>query len=183
MSTLQALRDGVVAGLTAALPGDVAVETHPGRFDLRELERVASGVPAVRVAILNAVAEHVGGGYGVQCTAELAAYIVARSDRHAYADERTLMLASLILPAVNMNRWGIDCHPPTQLRAANLFSSEMANKWNAHLAAVTWSQDILLGEVAEEPGELTREVWLGYEPEVFPADYDKIIDEADDGDA
>lgn len=179
--SLQALRSAVVAGIGAGLPDDIAVDSHPGRFNLAEIERVATGAPAVRVAVLHAAAEQVGSELGVLAKVALAAYIVARSDRHAYADERSLMLASLIVPIVNMNRWGIEAHPPTELRAVNLFSSELAGKWNASLAAVTWSQEILLGGVPLAPGAITQDVWVGYEPEVFPADYEHIIDEDGSG--
>ena len=172
--SLYDLRKAVVSAVTEAVPDDVRVEAHPGRFSLAELERVAAGAPAIRIALLNVATEHLGGGQGILATAQMAAYVITRSDRAQRADERSLLLASLLLPLVDMNQWGIACQPAADVAAANLFSNQLAKRFDAHLAAVTWSQAIQLGATPDSGTPIT-DVWLGYEPEVFPDDYDHIL--------
>lgn len=173
--SLYDLRNAVVSGIQAAVPRDVRVEATPGRFDVRELQKRSVAAPAVRVALMDVATEHLGSGCGVFAIADMAAFIITAGDRHMRADERALLLQSALLPLVNFNTWGIECEPARDVRGRNLYSSDLADKFSVALAAVTWTQTVELGAEAIEPGEIIRDVWVGFEPELWPRDYIHLV--------
>lgn len=177
---LKTLREAVVTQLQAAVPDDVHCDSTPGRFDLREFQRRSVRAPAVRVACMDMDIEHVGSGLGVSATVDMAAFVIMAGDRHQAGDERALLILSALLPAVSMATWGIECEPATDVRGRNLYSTDIAEKTGIALAAVTWRQTIELGVEDIAPGDAVRDVWLGFEPEAFPADYVHVIHEGAD---
>ncbi|WP_111745614.1 hypothetical protein [Salinisphaera orenii] len=174
--SLHDLRNAVVSGIQTTVPRDVRVAATPGRFDVRELQKRSVAAPAVRVSVMDIATEHLGGGLGIWATADLAAYIVTAGDRHYRADERALLLQSILLPLVNFNQWGIACEPARDVAGRNLYSSDLADKFSVALAAVTWTQSIELGADDVAPGESVRDVWVTYEPDDFAEDASKESD-------
>ncbi len=172
MSDLKTLREAVVAGMRNELPRDVRVATTPGRFDVRELQRRSVAAPAVRVAALDIGTEHLGSHLGIFASVDMAAFVVAAGDRHFRADERALLLQSMLLPLIDFNTWGLAVEPARDVRGRNLYSSDLADKFSVALAAVTWTQALELGAEGSEPGASVRDVWVTYEPEDFAEDTD-----------
>lgn len=141
MNTPLDLRAGVVAHLKSTLPNQVRVDPHPGRFDIAELGNYAVHAPAVRVAVLSGPVESLGDT--VLLRASVAAYVITTAGREYTADEHSLALCALLLPAINCQTFGVASDDPEGLSWQNLYSTEQ-NRKGAHLAAATWTQAIEL---------------------------------------
>lgn len=144
--SLLALREAAVLGIAARLQ-PVKVQPHPGRFDLSELDRYATGAPAVMVAITSVA--NVSDDVSLIAECQMAAYIITRADPEYRADERALVIASAILATVDAATWGLDgAHAARELRWQNLYGTEDVKR-GAHLSAVTWRQPYQLSSNVE----------------------------------
>ena len=144
--TLAALRTGVVEAIRDTLPDLRDVTTHPGRFDLGELKRIAARSPSVRVAILSVQrGEGVGTGQ-VDARVQMSAFIVTTDTKNSIKDVAVLEIVEPLLTLVHRQTWGVDrAMPATNIAASNLYSGSV-DRQGVAIWAVTWSQDVRLGE-------------------------------------
>ena len=87
-------REAIVAALRTAMPPRVEVDSHHGRFDLRELERYSVKAPCVRVALLGLEDDDATQPQGA-CS--LAAYIITKDGRAMQRDRMNLELGDLLI--------------------------------------------------------------------------------------
>ncbi|WP_288230812.1 hypothetical protein [uncultured Desulfovibrio sp.] len=134
-------RAAVVADLKAKLPPVVDVDTHSGRIDKAELERLCLASPAVRVALLGVDGLESKGG-APYAPFGLAAFVVTGTGNQGEpAEEGALSLLGAVLDVLEGNRFGCDVEKPTSVRAENLCSGDL-DAGHTALWAVTWKQSV-----------------------------------------
>lgn len=189
MSQLLQLRDAVIAGLSAVLPG-YTVEGHLGRFTAEDLSKFLLAAPAVRVAVL-AVSDSraTTDGTAVDCTVRLGVYVVTR-DRTARLsrEEAAFVAAEAVILRATDARWGLDfAYGAPAPTAQNLFSAATL-KAGVALWAIDLPQPVRLaapsGDDPELPAALTA-LFVGLAPRIgaaHEADYIGPIPPAEDED-
>lgn len=100
MIDLDAYRDQVIADLKALLanvPGArIAIESHPGRFELAELEHYSSSAPAIRVAVLSSRESDLDDS-GFKHDVALGLYLITKRGKAGAQDRQMLKLSSLTM--------------------------------------------------------------------------------------
>ncbi|MEX0732844.1 MAG: hypothetical protein WED00_05685 [Aquisalimonadaceae bacterium] len=151
---LYTAREAITAGIKSALPELRTCETHGGRFDRGELQRLSRRAPAVFVAALGvpSVAETPRAGLPL---VGWAAFVIVSDTPQVSRDVIALDYAEALLRLINDNgkghRWGLDgAQKPERLAADNLYSGSL-DKMRVAMWAVTWRQGIHLtpGAISE----------------------------------
>lgn len=136
--SLYALRDALVEYFRTALP-NMEVDSHPGRFDLREIERYGVAQPTVRIAVLSSPV--VSDRRSIYLRANLVAYVVTRTDRQMDAEQRAMAITELLCSHLHASGTlsPSGASRPENIQAQNLYSSDVGKK-GIHLAVVNWQQ-------------------------------------------
>lgn len=169
---LTTYRHMILSAIRAALPELQEVAGHPGRFDLGELKRIAMRAPAVRLAIIGAPAIAERSDERLQMDVSLAAFVITRDAPRLPRDEAALNIVEAIVRLVSLNQWGRQQQDvdfglllPREMRAENLYSGEVDRRGVA-LWAVSWRQQIILGESAFAPADvLPAELYVRFRRE------------------
>ncbi|USH01068.1 DUF1834 family protein [Grimontia kaedaensis] len=173
---LTALRQAIITTIRAKLPALAAVDSHPGRFNLDELRRIVTRLPAVRVALM-AVPDTGEVQTGERdITVRLAAFVMTGDKRRLPKDEAALAIVEALLDMVPTQRWGMTALTGAEkVSAENLFSGSV-DKQGVALWAVTWSQTLRIGEDIWQGGVLPSEVYLNddREQDGKAGAYDKV---------
>ena len=145
--SLFALRQAVVDYLRATLP-EIEVDTHPGRFDLREINRYGVRQPTIRVAVLSSPVDN--DRRSVYLRVNLVAYIVTRTDRQFDAEERAMAITEVLCSHLHASGvLSVDgASRPDNIQAQNLYSSAVDKK-GIHLAVVNWQQLLALPDLVD----------------------------------
>ena len=112
--------------ITLEIPSLVAVDAHPGLFDLNELKRITSLYPAVRVSFLssNAVSEIENGENLV--VFQMAATIATDDQAPKSKDEISLEILESLLALIPGQRWGITgASEARNVQANNLYNADV----------------------------------------------------------
>jgi len=135
--SLITIRTAVADAIRAALPSQVRVEGHGGRFDLGELRRVSTRPPGVFVAVL--AFEEIGQYGSYQLT--LAAYLVTADAPGTSRGDAALALAGGLARIVRGNRWGLDESEgvPENIAGRNLYGAAI-DKHGIAMWGLTWRQ-------------------------------------------
>jgi hypothetical protein len=148
--SLTLLRDAVIAGLAAGLPGVKSVAPHGGDVTEDLLRRYGQDAPCLRVACAGVGATYRHGS-GLLCLPAHMAVIVVTKDAASVGagrtgrDQAALALAGAVTLVIDGNRWGLDdTRQPEHLQAKNEFSGDI-DKLGLAAWQVTWTQDVLLG--------------------------------------
>ena len=170
------LRQAVIDTITTNLPDLKAVEAHPGRFNLQELKRIATKLPAVRVALMGMPATvHLDTGEK-EVKVRLAAFIITGDKRQLQKDEAALAIVESLLVLVLGQRWGITGTTAAKnVKADNLFSGNVERQGVA-MWAVTWEQTIRTGEDVWGGGILPSRIYVNDDPQpaVGESDYREL---------
>ncbi|WP_434361056.1 hypothetical protein NF212_21880 [Parasalinivibrio latis] len=83
---LKGLRQAIIHTIKAAMPSLAAVGCHPGRFNLDELRRIATRLPAVRVALMGAPKTRVVETGERDITVRVAAFVITADTRYLPRD-------------------------------------------------------------------------------------------------
>ncbi len=157
------LRAAIVAAIHARLP-KLDCQSHPGRFDLAEIKRIAAKAPAVRVALLGLPSADAAGSGERDQEVRCAAFVLTTDKPPLPRDEAAINLVEALLLFVPGQRWGkpgVHAVGEGQVKAENLYSSGLDGKGLA-LWAVTWSQKVRMGENAWPEGPiLSAELYAG----------------------
>ncbi|RXJ70790.1 hypothetical protein CS022_22475 [Veronia nyctiphanis] len=177
---LLALRHAIIDTIKEALPELSAVDAHPGRFNLDELRRIATKLPAVRVAIM-AFSKVVPIQTGErQLTVKLAAFVMTSDRRKLPKDESALAIVEALLTLIPGHRWTLSAvSGATDAKAENLFSGRV-DKQGVAMWAITWQQVITVGEDIWQGGVLPSEVYVCNDPNHF-GEEDHYLEVSDDG--
>lgn len=135
---LLALQSAVIDDLKARFPA-LVFEAHGGRFNIAELDAYGVKAPEVRIAVL--AANPADKGRNAYVGAQLAAYIIAGSDRYLRAPERGLAIASSLMRYLRRNAPGaaVEGGQPDRVGWQNLYSSDTRER-GKHLGLVSWLQ-------------------------------------------
>lgn len=141
---LEAFRDQVTEDLKALAPANVKIVSHPGRFDLEELDRYGADAPCVRVAVLKSADSGMEGAPIDQVS--VSAYLVTKQAGDKPADDVNLALATFLkvrLWSAQIRVGGADAGRPKQLTYQNLYSTAVGRA-GVCLGALTWEQSLEL---------------------------------------
>ncbi|TAN61083.1 MAG: hypothetical protein EPN20_12955 [Magnetospirillum sp.] len=159
------LRGAIVATIHARLPA-LDCQSHPGRFDLAEIKRIAAKAPAVRVACLGLPAAGAAGSGERDQEIRFAAFVLTTDKPRLPRDVAAINLVESLLLFLPGQRWGKPgVHPVAegQIKAENLYSSGLDGKGVA-LWGVNWSQKVRMGDNAWPEGPiLSDELYAGGE--------------------
>jgi hypothetical protein len=145
--SLVSLRDGALAAIQAALPPNVNLEAHGGRFDLEELKRMAAKAPCVRLAVLGVDDAQQTRSGEAELLARLGAFVVAKAAPGLTRDRAALAIVDTILGVVPGNRFSLDATQPAgDVRADNLYSGDV-DQAGVAMWAVSWHQKVFEGGV------------------------------------
>jgi phage gp37-like protein len=138
---IHAAREAIVAAVDAALPELRTCQSHGGRFDRGELQRLSRRAPAVLVAVLGIPGLDDGAGAG-RAAVRWGAYVLTRDTPAVRRDVAVLDYAEALMRLVRGNRWALgSAQRPRRIGADNLYSGEL-DKHGIALWAVTWEQEI-----------------------------------------
>lgn len=161
--SLLALRTAIVDAIQEQLPA-ADCKTHPGRFDLSEIKRIATKTPAIRIAVLGLPTGAEAGSGEHDREVRFAAFVLTTDKPSLPRDVAALAMVGALIAALPGQRWGRPgVHPvdAAKVAADNLYSSGVDGTGLA-LWAVTWSQRIRMGENAWPQGPiLADEVYAG----------------------
>lgn len=155
MSLLK-LREAIVNDIKVNAFSGVAgitVQSHAGRFDAAELQRIATQSPAIHIACLS-VTEIDQGIDGISATLTWGAFITAKDKPGTPRDVGALAIVNALVRYVPGQRWNLDQSEgrPHRINANNLYAASI-DKLGVAMWAVTWQQQMCLGG-GEEINEL-----------------------------
>lgn len=169
MSSVNDLLNAIKDDLKSRLTDLKTCEVHPGRFTLKELQRVSKKTPALLVTTLGTTQIENSGTGQVKPTKQLALYLITKDTPQLSSDEacRNLVDALEHYLEAESPRWGLQgIGQPQAVRSDNLYSSEVDKK-GVMLWAITWRQSLTIGDNQfVEDGTLPTELYVGYDPEI-----------------
>lgn len=170
------LRQAILDRIKAELPDLRAVDPHPGRFNLDELKRIATRLPAVRVALMGAPTVNILETGENEAALKLAAFIVTGDRRQLPKEDSALAIVESLLVLIPAQRWGVKgVHDARMVKADNLFSGNVERQGVA-MWAVTWEQSIRIGSDVWGGGVLPSGVYVSDDPDNFGNEptYEKV---------
>jgi len=146
MAYIEPYRAAIVTSVKAALGNAIKdCRSHPGRFDLKELQTVATKSPAVLVACLGIA--KIGGALSDKREIDLvmAAFVATADAKQMSRDVAGLLITeALALHIADHQRWGLGyVKKPTNLKGTNLYSSAQGGKGVA-LWSLSWRQALIV---------------------------------------
>ncbi|ASX25872.1 phage protein Gp37 [Candidatus Williamhamiltonella defendens] len=173
---LKALRQAVIDQLKQDMPRLSAVDAHPGRFNLEELKRIATQLPAIRVAFMGCPQLKQIETREKEAVVRMAAFIMTGDRRGLPKDEAALALVEALLVLIPYQSWGIKgVLGAANVKADNLFSGQVERQGVA-MWAVTWEQSVRLGKNVWGGGILPSTVYVCDDSAHFGDEkaYDKV---------
>ncbi|MFP4131815.1 MAG: hypothetical protein ACLFVF_06850 [Thiohalospira sp.] len=173
MSRVHDLVRAICTDLEEALP-PVTARLYEGEFEAESQRRVRLAPPMVLVAPLGAKPGHDRGTGEWEVDVRLAAFCVHRSPQPGRRQEDALSLAEAVATRAHLNEtWGGAAAGLGELeQLENLFS--LSGEQAFSVWGVTWRQPILLGEsIWDGDGEIPTEIWVGFDAESYPEDYEE----------
>jgi len=166
--TLDDLRQAIADSIKTKLPDLRDCRPHAGRFDVKELRRMATRTPAVLIACLG-VSESVLRESG-ECDADLvmAAFVVTADVKGLPKDVSALNIIEFLMLYIPGKQWGLGgkVFQAREVQAQNMYSGEVDQAGVAMWAAI-WRQKVRLGEtVWDEAGVLPTHIYFGIAPEI-----------------
>lgn len=175
MSRLLQLRDRIVERIRTAVP-NVEVEGHLGRFDEAELKKFMVRAPAIRVAVLALEDPRTASDEGVDYTARVGIYAVAKDGAGKFSrDEAAIAMIEAVLLLTDRQRWGLPFCLSAQRAAAQNLYTPGAQADGVALWAIDLRQPVRLVAPADDAGALTR-LFLGFAPDIGAAHVDDYIE-------
>ncbi len=169
------LRRAIINKVSAALPELKVVSQHPGRFNLDELQRIATQLPAVRVALLGMPTVNIIATGENEAQLRLAAFVVTGDRRQLPKDEAALAIVERLLVLIPGQRWGVKgTLAATGVTADNLFSGKVQRQGVA-MWAVSWEQAIRIGSDVWGGGVIPAEVYVSNDPDNAIDDYERVV--------
>ena len=172
------LSSAIVSDLSGKFPALRACSTHPGRFDLAELKRVAIKTPAILVACLGVPGLAEAGTEEKDVELVMAAFVLTKDQKGLSRDISALNLVEALLVHIPLQQWGMTgLGPAGAVAAENLYGGDI-DKTGVAMWAVSWRHKIRIGEsIWQEDGVLPDTVYAGYEPDVgleHEPDYEEV---------
>ncbi len=158
-TTILDTRAAVVSDVEAFLPDLQECIAHPGRFNAEELQLFVARPPAVRIAVLGIASGTRTPDDALRVVASFAAFIVTGDAPGLPRDAAAINLVEAVAGRVNTRIWNEACEPAENIRAENLYSSQVNNN-NLALWAVTWGQPIILDRRDDDAGALPRKLYV-----------------------
>jgi hypothetical protein len=145
------LREAVIAGFKAALPG-AQVAPHGGTFDEAELKRYAVRSPALLVSVSDASFLRFEGRVAVAEAGVGVALITGPGKKGQAAEAAALAFVPLILDTIRGNRWGLAGveSKPDRIAARNLYSAGV-DAGNIALWGISFRQSVALAAGLHPP--------------------------------
>ena len=160
------LLTAIQTSLKAALPELYNCDLHGGRFDLKELNRIAARTPSIYIACLGSKAlKDVATGES-DLTLTLAAFVVTADKQGLPRLEGVINLAEAVLLHVTNNRFGLKgLSAGTNASYQNLYNGAI-DKHGVALCSVTWEQTIRVGEDAfASTDQVFKDLYWGLDPQ------------------
>lgn len=160
---INSLLNSIKTQLETQFPELKTCEIHDGRFDVSELKRVSTKTPAMHVSVLTVPKVTDEATEQVNADLSLVIYVITSDQPKLKKGESARNLVESLLPIISHQRWGeVDVSKAQSINAQNLFNSTV-NKGIA-LWAVTWKQDITLGQdVFDQTGVTPSELYVAGE--------------------
>lgn len=148
----EAIVDDIKVNAFVSVAG-ITVQSHAGRFDATELQRIAAQTPAVHLACLN-LTDLDTGTDGISATITWGAFITVKDKPGTPRDVGALAIVNTLAIYVSGQRWNLDQSEgiPQRITANNLYAAHI-DKMGIAMWAVTWQQQMCLGG-GEEINEL-----------------------------
>ncbi|MDX2109199.1 MAG: hypothetical protein SFY80_03055 [Verrucomicrobiota bacterium] len=162
-------RNAIISTVKARLPGLRACEPHAGRFDLDELKKISTALPAVRIAIMGVPQVESDGDGCADNTLQVVMYCVAGNAPRLSASDACLnMVGFLTAFLTNGERWNLtNLSDPLKIGAENLYNAPQGEN-AVCLWAVSFRQIVRIGQSEFEslPEFLAEALYLGRAPEI-----------------
>ena len=113
----------IVDGIKAALPDLKTCDSHDGRFDIKELQRISTQAPAIYVAAL--ATGSLQSDTSTQVPVTFAAYVITRDQPGTPRDKQARVFVDALLSLLDRNTWNDDniTEGPERIRSQNLYSA------------------------------------------------------------
>ena len=171
------LRTAIINSIKTEFP-DAYVERHPGRFSLGELKRIATKLPAIRVAVLSAPTVSASNTGENEVSVRLAAFVITGDRKQVPKDVSAITIVEGLLTLIPYNNWtqcGVTA--AKNVKADNLFSGGVDVSGVA-MWAVTWDHEIRVGADAWGGGVMPSELYLNGDKDTFGEEehYDEVTE-------
>lgn len=143
--SLTAVKTAIVDAFKLAIPDLRTCETHGGRFDEKELQRISRRPPALFVAALGmGDFEDRAGSNSYEI--RFGVFLIAKDQPGQQRAEVCELLAEAVLKTLKGNRWDQDAveSRPSNIAASNLYGANI-DRHSVAMWAVTWRQRVDLG--------------------------------------
>lgn len=169
------LREAIIMEIRGKLPELQAVSSHPGRFNLDELKRIVTQLPAVRLALMGIPrVDNLQTGEN-EAELRLAAFVITGDRRQSTKDSSVLAIVESLLTFIPGQHWGIKgVMDARNVKADNLFSGSVERQGVA-LWAITWDQSIRISKNIWEGGVIPSELYASDDSGNAIEDYERVI--------
>ena len=160
------LSSSVVEKIATMLP-KVNIESYPGRFDVTELKRISTKLPAVRIAFMGSTKIDMMDTGENEATVRLAAFVITGDRRGLPKDSAALNIVEALLTLIPGQSWGV---PGTtiakNIKADNLYSGQV-DRQGVAIWALTWEQTTRIGADVWGGGTLPTDIYVAYDRDDF----------------
>jgi len=173
--TINEFSTSVAAAIKAKLPDLKACTTHPGRFNLDEVKRLATRVPAVYVASMGVVGVEEVDDESRDVTLQMVAYVLTKDVPNLPKEVSSSNIVSVLVAWLPSRRFG-KTGGAQKVTAQNFYSGTI-DKAGVAIWAVIWRQTIRMSEedlVAD--GIIPTDVYVGVTPDVGPPHIDDYVE-------
>ena len=162
--------EALVTRTQTLLPKLKTCEVHPGRFDARELQRIAARTPAVYFAALETQRSQTQEDRTERTQVQIGAFVVTQDARRLPRHVSAVNLVEALCGHLPQFKLGIEgVRKPKAPRARNLYGGNIDKKGVA-LWAVTFTVEATLGNPVndniDDQGALITDLYLGQAPEI-----------------
>ena len=160
------LLTAIQASLKAALPELYNCDLHGGRFDLKELNRIAARTPSIYIACLGSKAlKDVATGES-DLTLTLAAFVVTDDKQGLPRLEGVINLTEAVMLHVTNNRFGLKgLGAGTDASYQNLYNGSI-DKHGVAMNSVTWQQTLRIADDEfADSGQVFKDLYWGLDPQ------------------
>ncbi|MDQ7091758.1 MAG: DUF1834 family protein [Methylococcales bacterium] len=171
--------DAIQTKVDEALPALRRCEVHGGRFDLKELRRVATKTPAVFISLLAAPEIKIVATGERDITLLIGVHIVTSDKPRLPRNVSVINILQALLLLIPINDWGLKkIDPPESINAQNLYSGDV-DKHGIAMWAISFKQTVRLGcDLYLEDGVIPTEIYWSESPKIgvdHKDDYEQIV--------
>lgn len=161
------LLTAITQTIHAHLPALREVSTHAGRFDLKEIKRLATRLPAVKVTLMDVQAFQPVETEQWDVSLHLASFMLVSDRKGLPKEQAAINLIEALGLLIAEQRWGVTgVGQASRIKASNLFSTQLDREGLA-IWGITWEQSMRLKDSIWVNGTMPKHLYIADEEPHF----------------